>query len=147
MTHLENFRPNNAGIVVAVTGGRDYENIDRVFQELDLLDSERYIVELRHGNAVGADFIAKTWAEKRKKIIVPFRADWKRYKKAAGTIRNKEMLHEGVDVLVSFPGGRGTKHATDYAKQRGITIQYVFDEDYIHDQRRENSEPCVLFGL
>ena len=56
--------------------------------------------ELVCGMATGPDLIAKNWAEKVwqqgknkefKILIKEFPADWEKYGKAAGAIRNKEM--------------------------------------------------------
>ena len=63
-----------------------------------------------HGGARGADDLARQWGEISVGIEgVEFRADWTAHGKAAGMIRNQRMLDEGrPDLVVAFPGGRGT---------------------------------------
>ena len=45
-----------------------------------------------HGGARGADLIAGKEAKKLGIRVMEFKADWERYGKAAGPIRNKQML-------------------------------------------------------
>jgi hypothetical protein len=55
-------------------------------------------------------------------------ADWDRFGKAGGFIRNEEMVNLGADKCLSFNKGksRGTAHTTLLARQAGIdTIEYV----------------------
>ena len=49
-------------------------------------------------------------------------ADWKRYGRAAGPIRNQEMVNLGADVCLAFPreGSRGTKNCMEAARKAGI---------------------------
>lgn len=109
---------------VLVCGGRDYGNRDLVYETLDQFHTERPITLLIQGGATGADALAKDWANSRNIALQEFVADWdnldvpvllmkfrrgKAYNALAGIERNKRMLAEGVpDVVIKFPGGRGT---------------------------------------
>ncbi|MEM9912925.1 MAG: hypothetical protein AAF922_19365 [Pseudomonadota bacterium] len=43
--------------------------------------------------------------------------------RAAGPIRNKEMLDEGCpDLVVAFPGGRGTANMVKQAQAAGVEV-------------------------
>lgn len=72
------------------------------------------------GGAKGADEIPKFQAS------IPwamFPADWKTHGKAAGPIRNQQMLDEGKpDLVVAFPGGRGTADMVRRAKKAGVKV-------------------------
>jgi len=91
---------------ILVCGGRGYKDREKLFLALDRLNPKIVI----HGACrSGADKLAKKWTQSRGKIEVPFAAKWRKYGHAAGPIRNKRMLEEGdPDLVVSFPGGRGT---------------------------------------
>ena len=53
-------------------------------------------------------------------------ADWDKHGKAAGPIRNKQMIDEGKpDLVIAFPGGRGTAGAVRLAKFAGVTVRVV----------------------
>ena len=52
-------------------------------------------------------------------------ADWKRHGRAAGPIRNGEMLKDRPDLVVAFPGGKGTANMVTQATNAGIEIVLV----------------------
>lgn len=94
---------------VLVCGGREYSNSARVFEVLGSLHAKRAITEIIEGGALGADRLAKTWAQHANVPIRTFPASWGRYGKQAGYVRNQQMLDVGKpDIVVAFPGGRGT---------------------------------------
>ena len=54
-------------------------------------------------------------------MIELFPADWKVRGRAAGHIRNQQMLDEGrPHLVVAFPGGRGTADMVRRARAAGI---------------------------
>jgi hypothetical protein len=107
---------------VLVCGGRDYNNFPHLY---DVLDSYS-IDELCHGAAPGADFYAGAYAQERFIPCVAFPADWKRDGKAAGPIRNQRMLSEfKPDLVIAFPGGRGTAHMVAIARRAGVEVVAV----------------------
>ena len=67
------------------------------------------------------------WAEKyADENNIPkriFYADWDKYGKSAGPMRNKKMMKQGKpDQVVAFFGGIGTKSAIKYARKFGIPV-------------------------
>lgn len=107
---------------VCVTGGRDFKDWRFVWRSLNEFEAAHgEITELGHGNAKGADTHAKKWAEQAGILVRKYEADWDRWGDSAGSIRNEEMLDDFVpDVLIVFPGGVGTQHATRAARKRDI---------------------------
>jgi len=111
-------------ISVIVTGGRAYADRARVFAVLDAIHAETPIALLRHGCATGADALAQAWAEEH----VPqsyWPADWKKHGNAAGPIRNQAMVDAGADLVVAFPGGRGTVDCVRRARKAGIPVKEI----------------------
>ena len=54
-------------------------------------------------------------------VVEEFKADWDKFGRAAGPIRNAQMLREGKpDLVVAFPGGRGTANMVAQAKARAL---------------------------
>lgn len=105
---------------VLVCGGRYYEDEQRVFEALDELSGVSEVIE---GGAKGADFFAKSWAKIRNIPRRTFPADWDRLGKAAGYIRNKQMLEEGKpDLVVAFPGGKGTANMIKLAREANVEV-------------------------
>lgn len=119
------------GIKLLVTGGRDYDNQERVFQVLDKIHAEKKITELCHGAARGADSLADRWAQERSVTCQSFPvtgAQWNTYGKAAGVLRNQQMLEEfSPDLVVEFPGGSGTQDMVKRAKRRGVPVRTIID--------------------
>ena len=94
---------------VLVCGGRDYQDAQQVFALLDRIDAACRVREIIQGGAAGADRWAREWANARNKPLTTFHADWDNYGRSAGPKRNQRMIDEGKpDLVVAFPGGRGT---------------------------------------
>lgn len=91
---------------------------------------ERADIEvLIEGNAKGADKLAGKWADENHVAHLTYPADWDKHKKAAGAIRNQQMLDEGKPTLViAFPGGDGTKDMVRRAKKAGLPVYEVIYE-------------------
>ena len=83
-----------------------------------------------HGAARGADMMADRAAEALHFTTERYPADWAGHGKRAGVIRNEQMLDTGVDLVIAFWDGhsRGTQHAIESAKRRGILVDVVASE-------------------
>lgn len=81
-----------------------------------------------HGGAHGADEGAAQWGASENIPVHCFPADWRKYGKAAGPIRNQKMLTEAnPDLVIAFAGGRGTDDMVTRAKFSGIPVMIVKD--------------------
>jgi len=66
------------------------------------------------------------WARIKEVAVQVFPADWETHGKAAGPIRNQRMLDEGrPDLVVAFPGGRGTSDMVARAKRAGVEVMMI----------------------
>lgn len=114
---------------VLVCGSRDFADRDLLYRTLDHIGihlvNHRFDA-LIEGEAPGADTLAREWAESYEIPVLKFPADWRKYGRAAGPIRNKQMLEEGKpDLVVAFPRGKlddtkGTKNMVKQARDAGI---------------------------
>ena len=126
---------------VLVTGGRDYKNRQKVYIELDKIHEETPITLLIHGGANGTDQLADDWAKLNEVPSLRHPAKWKTGEagKGEGSIRNGKMLDWKPDILLVFPGSRGTRDMWNQAKvenaKRGGFIQNKKIE--IRDLRNE----------
>ena len=112
------------GFRVLVCGGRDYDDRDRVFSELDTLQPIRMVI---HGNARGADTLAQAWCLSRRVQAAACPAQWSKYGKRAGPMRNEAMLGHSPDLVLAFPGGRGTADMVSRARKAGVRVVEVSD--------------------
>lgn len=103
---------------VLVTGGRSYSNRNRVAEELRKLEPTEVIC----GGAPGADFLAHSWALRADVKRTAVFANWRKHGKAAGPMRNQKMVDMKPDVVLAFPGGRGTADCVRRARAAGIPI-------------------------
>jgi YspA, cpYpsA-related SLOG family len=73
------------------------------------------------GGARGADTLADEWAKAQGIACQIFMADWEGLGRKAGPIRNQRMLDEGKpDLVIAFPGGRGTADMVRRAREAGV---------------------------
>jgi predicted polyphosphate/ATP-dependent NAD kinase len=106
---------------VCVTGGRDFGDtslVESIFDELRIGIGDTVV----NGGCSGADTVCQQVAMRRLANVETHHANWKEHGRAAGPIRNREMLKSGVDVLIAFPGGRGTADCVNAAKKLGIRV-------------------------
>lgn len=104
-----------------VCGGRDYRNFDRVVQIMDAAITRLNLSCVIHGNADGADKMAGFWAAARGLDVEPYPADWSKGK-SAGPARNALMLTKSPDMVIAFPGGRGTADMVRQAEKAGVRV-------------------------
>lgn len=111
---------------ILVTGGRDYSDTATVVYWLGAAAAQygdgKDGVTLVHGGARGADRLAAEIARHSGWRTEAHRAEWEKYGPAAGPYRNEDMVANGADVCVAFPGGRGTEHCTRLAREAGIPV-------------------------
>jgi hypothetical protein len=107
---------------IAATGGRGYHDWRTVNETLDALALTDGVSEVIVGDADGADRWVRDWATSRGVALVVCRADWERYGPAAGPIRNRAALAHRPDVVVAFPGGKGTADMVRQAERAGIDV-------------------------
>jgi hypothetical protein len=115
-------------MIVLVTGGRDYGDIGTVFDALVSLNAENEIKYLIHGDAKGADTLADSVAKEIGISRIKLPANWTKFNKGAGSIRNKSMIDLfKIDLVLAFPGGTGTAHMKRYATENGIPVIEALD--------------------
>jgi precorrin-6x reductase len=78
------------------------------------------------GDAGGADALASAWS-----LVygIPNRryvAKWGKHGRAAGPIRNQQMLEDNpIDLVIAFPGGAGTADMVSRAEAAGIEVRRI----------------------
>lgn len=110
-------------MTVLVCGGRTYADWPRLDQVLTDLHRTAPITRVLSGAASGADALAERWARQHQVVVSRFLPDWRRLGRAAGPRRNRRMLDEGKpDLVVAFPGGKGTADLVRQAHAAGIRV-------------------------
>lgn len=125
---------NEIRIIVAGTRTfSDYEllrnKLDDFISKLKQKHPDKQVVIIT-GAAKGADQLGSFYARNHNIPLKEFPADWTTYGKAAGPIRNQQMLdfalHE-IPVLIVFWDGesRGTKNMMNIAKRHNVQTEIV----------------------
>lgn len=124
-------------IRVLVTGSRDWVDRDRIsnaFQtyqlQLESLGLDPAEVVLVSGACpTGADRMAEEIAAQLFWEVELHPADWDRYGKRAGFLRNKEMVDSGVEVCFAFVRNhsRGASMTVDLCRKAGVPLN-LFEE-------------------
>lgn len=111
---------------VLVCGGRNFNDRELLYQTMNDLSGISLVIE---GGAKGADTLAGEWAHKKQipYLVVP--AEWNKYGKSAGYLRNAKMLTYKPDLVIAFPGGAGTAMMVRIAKKAEIRVVEVNDND------------------
>ena len=133
---MENSTSSLNEIRIIVAGTRtfsDYEllrnKLDDFISKLKQKHPDKQVVIIT-GAAKGADQLGSFYARNHNIPLKEFPADWTTYGKAAGPIRNQQMLdyalHE-IPVLIVFWDGesRGTKNMMNIAKRHNVQTEIV----------------------
>ena len=125
-------------IKVIIAGTRDFndyaflkKNVDYFLQGINPNNEK---IEIVSGNARGADKLGERYAKEHNLPVKLFPANWDKYGKRAGYLRNQEMANYS-DVLIAFSDekSKGTKHMIDIAKKQDLTVivvGYVYKSGY-----------------
>ena len=117
-------------IKVIIAGTRDFndyaflkKNLDYFLQGINPNNEE---IEIVSGNARGADKLGERYAKEHNLPVKLFPANWDKYGKRAGYLRNQEMANYS-DMLIAFwdEKSKGTKHMIDIAKKQDLTVIVV----------------------
>jgi hypothetical protein len=118
-----------------VCGGRDFADARWLWEVLNELQKEAGgALVILHGGAQGADALAGAWARHYGIPCLAYLAEWRRYGRRAGPIRNQRMLDEGSpDLVLAFPGGRGTADLIARAREAGIPVRIAARKEGPHE--------------
>jgi len=123
---------------IIICGGRDMNYADAFnWFERDMAvelahasgcHGEMKIDRIIHGGCKGADSAADAWAKSEGIPVIACPADWKKHGKAAGPIRNRQMIEiHNPDYVVALPGGKGTADMISQAESHGIPVIRIGD--------------------
>lgn len=122
---------------VAIVGSRDWVDLSRVVTQVGTIAWEDPASVIVSGGAPGVDKTAEETAEELGLETLIFPADWDKYGKGAGFVRNK-LIVEAADVVIAFWNGesKGTKNTIDEAlrQKKDMLIFFPSLDDETDDQ-------------
>lgn len=122
---------NNDATYCLVVGSRTFDDYDILKNEMDAYLADTKDVVIVSGGAKGADSLAERYAKEKGYSVEVFKADWKRYGRAAGPIRNEEMqkfISQFSDrVCIAFWDGKskGTQSNFNLARRYKNPLKIV----------------------
>jgi hypothetical protein len=116
-----------------IAGGRYYDDYDYLVKAVDDYLGKRDDVEIVSGGQVtrdetgklyGADYLGECYAKQKGFKIKKFPAEWNKYGKQAGPMRNLQMA-DYADALIAFWDGKskGTKNMIDFARAKSLEVK------------------------
>ena len=80
---------------IIVAGGRDFDDEEKFFNvmesELKEIRKHHDVIEIVSGHCSGADALGEKFAQKENLLLKTFPAQWNKFGRAAGPMRNAEM--------------------------------------------------------
>lgn len=112
---------------ILICGDRYWNRPEVIKQYLRPLNNNGDVIIT--GGAFGADWYANLFAKEMGLQTVVVEANWKEFGKAAGPLRNKQMLDLNPDKVVAFhsdiKNSKGTKNCVEQAKDRNIPVEII----------------------
>ena len=112
-------------MVITIAGSRNFEDYEKGKSFIDdcLSKIENDEITVLSGGCRGSDKIGERFAKEKNYNLIIYRAEWDKYGKAAGIIRNKKMADRS-DCIICFWDGKskGTKSLIDYALKKSVTV-------------------------
>lgn len=110
-------------MMYAVVGSRNFVNYGIV---CSILDEYTDITHIVSGGARGADYLGKKYAEEKNLEYIEFPAEWDKYGRSAGFIRNKDIVNNS-DIIIAFWDGisKGTENTINYARKQKKEVRII----------------------
>lgn len=110
---------------IIIAGGRNFNDYAYFVASIETVINKDDGVEIISGHASGVDSFAEQYAKENGIALKVFPADWKAYGRAAGPIRNRQMLdyaRTSDALLIALWDGKskGTKNIIDKARSLDI---------------------------
>lgn len=127
---------------ILICGGRHFDSYEMLRFVVDdiITNTETDTVEIVSGHCQGADMLGEQYAKENDYALKIFPADWKKYGRSAGPIRNKQMIdyisstcENPIVVAFKSENSKGTANTIALAKKKQIPvyeIPYTLDSDY-----------------
>ena len=122
---------------ILICGDRYWSNIDLI---RDVVYNMKDIDVIIEGECSGADVMGKTVAQELNLPLLQFPANWLRYGRGAGPIRNQQMIDEGKPTIVlafhnNIDKSKGTKDMIEKAKRKKIPVKLIKEWGDVYESK------------
>jgi hypothetical protein len=120
---------------IIIAGSRDVTEKE-VREALRVCTWIGFVSAVVSGTARGADTFGERWAEDNNISITRFPADWNKYGRRAGPIRNEEMANNAEGLVAVWDGkSRGTRSMIELALKYGLRVMIFRTDTNIVDEK------------
>jgi len=124
-------------IRILITGSRDWDDpwtILESFERLMDLDDDEVVVLVSGACETGADYLCESFAEMLGWVVERHPADWRKFGKRAGFVRNAEMVKLGADLCLAFikNESKGATMTANLAEKAGIPTKIFRDGELFY---------------
>lgn len=107
-----------------IAGSRYFNNKELLFKEVDKIMQPN--TEIVSGGAKGADKLGELYAKEHNLKLTVFSADWDKYGKSAGPIRNEQMASYVTHCILFWDGkSKGSMSMRNLAKKYNLVLTEV----------------------
>jgi len=104
-----------------IAGSRDIIDYDFVKDVINSCPWE--ITEVVSGGATGVDTLGEKWAGEKGIAVRKFPAEWDKWGRSAGPLRNTQMADYADALVLVWDGiSQGSGHMLEIALKRGLTL-------------------------
>ena len=114
---------------VIIAGSRTITDIEQVKRAVEA--SKMVVDEVVSGGARGVDLLGEQWAAEAGVLVKRFPAQWDKFGKVAGYLRNQQMADYADALIACWDGqSRGTADMVRRAEKRGLAV-------YVHTTEQQ----------
>ena len=111
---------------ILISGDRKWFDYPKMKSRMLKIPAGSTIIQ---GGAKGADIMSAVIAKELGLEVIQVNAEWDKYHRAAGVIRNRVMLDMKPGMVIAFhsniENSKGTKDCVIEARKRGIPVEIV----------------------
>lgn len=122
---------------VIIAGSREFDDYDLLCSKCDYYLSRKLqdptcTVVIVSGHARGADSLGERYAQERGLKCELFPANWEKYGKRAGYLRNESMAEISNCAIIfmsAYGENKGSKHMEKIARGKHLLVRVVEEEE------------------
>ena len=108
-----------------IAGTRNFDDVELMYSSIEHLIGQ--VTEVVSGHARGADQMGEMWAHEHNIPVKLFEANWQKFGKTAGFIRNEHMAKYGDSLVVFWDGeSKGTYNMIYQMRKLSKPVEIVF---------------------
>lgn len=117
------------GSKVIIAGSRSFADYEKLKSICDSILPNQYSeprISILSGTSSGSDSLGERYANERGYTLNIYPANWEQYGKAAGPIRNRQMVEDADAAIIFWDGqSKGTKNLIEQANKRGLKVRTI----------------------